>query len=132
MKRDTPTEFGNYLRELREARNLSIRELARRSGLDNGGLVRLEQGTGSRSPGPKTLRALAIALEVSPGDLFAAVGYLAPSDLPSMSTYLRICHGDLSDETVASINNYVNRLVNEEGLDPDGPDLLEDEQLSQK
>ncbi|MFC7024588.1 helix-turn-helix domain-containing protein [Promicromonospora thailandica] len=132
MKRDTPTEFGKYLKELREARNISIRELARRSGLDNGGLVRLEQGKGSRSPGPDTLRALALALKVPSGDLFAAVGYLAPSDLPNMSTYLRICHGNLSDETVASINNYVNRLVNEEGLQPNGPGPREDEKRSQE
>jgi transcriptional regulator with XRE-family HTH domain len=125
MKRDTSAEFGTYLKDLRLKRNLSTRELARKSGLDPAGILRIERGTQQAQTG--TLKKLALALEVPAGDVLAAAGLLAPADLPDMSTYLRICHGNLSDETVASIDQYIQRLVNEEGLEPNGPELLEDE-----
>lgn len=125
MTRDASIEFGKYLRRLREERELSTRALARKAELDVAGLVRLEQG--KTSARPNTLRALASALEVPSGELFAAAGYLTPSDLPSMSTYLRVCYSDLSDQAVASIDEYVKRLINERGLNPSGPAPFEDE-----
>ncbi|MDQ1039911.1 transcriptional regulator with XRE-family HTH domain [Streptomyces sp. V3I8] len=119
MKQDAMQEFGKYLKRMREVQNISIRELARRSGLDDGGLTRLERG--ERTPQPNTLKALATALAVPLTDLFAKAGYVTPTDLPSMSTYLQICHGELSDEEIAQVDAYLRRLIDKHGLDVNGP-----------
>lgn len=76
---------------------------------------------------PETVRALAFALNVSTGELFAAAGYMKPSELPNMSTYLRVCYGDLSDDTVVQVEAYIQRLMDERSLDPNGPANYEDE-----
>ncbi|TDU06596.1 helix-turn-helix protein [Streptomyces sp. 846.5] len=125
MKHDTETRFGEYLHQLRQARKLGVRELARKSGLDAGGLTRLEQG--KTSPQPDTLKALGTALEVPFADLFAMAGYVTPSDLPSMSAYLHTRYGQLPEDTLSQVNEYIQHLVNERGLDPNGPAPHEDE-----
>jgi transcriptional regulator with XRE-family HTH domain len=54
--------FGDRLKELRTAANLSREELAEKSGLSRGGVRDLEQGV--RSPSWKTVQLLAKALNV--------------------------------------------------------------------
>lgn len=125
MKRDASTDFGGHLSRLRKERGLSIREVARRAHLDASSVTRLERGL--RTPFPETLRVLAPVFDVPLAEMFAAAGYLTPTDLPKMGTYLRVCYGDLSEEAIASIDSYVRRLIEEHGLDPDGPACLEDE-----
>lgn len=58
------SEFGARLRQLRRDRGLSQSDLARRSGVDQGWLSRLEAGTG-KNPTAATLVALAGALDVT-------------------------------------------------------------------
>jgi transcriptional regulator with XRE-family HTH domain len=124
VTQDTQQQFGDYLKGLRQSKGLGVRELARRAELDAGGITRIEQG--KISPTLDTLKALATALEVPSSDLFTMAGYVIPSDLPSMSTYLRTRY-DLSDDAIASVDEYVQRLIAEKGLDPNGPAPLEDE-----
>ena len=124
MKRDATLQFGEYLQRLRQDRRLSVRELGRMANLDAGGLTRLERG--GISPQPDTLKALSAALEVPLADLFTMAGYVIPSDLPSMSTYLRTRYG-LPEDTIASVDEYVQKLIDERGLDPNGPAPFEDE-----
>lgn len=52
------------LRELREDRTLSVRELAQRAGVHYGTVIRLENNQGGAQP--RTLRKLAAALDVDP------------------------------------------------------------------
>ena len=59
--------FAESLRRLRVERFLSQRELARLAGLHAVTLVRLESG--ATAPSTRTVRALAAALGVNPGDL---------------------------------------------------------------
>ena len=59
--------FAESLRRLRVERFLSQRELARLAGLHAVTLVRLEAG--ATAPSTRTVRALAGALGVNPGDL---------------------------------------------------------------
>jgi transcriptional regulator with XRE-family HTH domain len=59
--------FAESLRRLRIERFLSQRELARLAGLHAVTLVRLEAG--ATAPSTRTVRALAAALGVNPGDL---------------------------------------------------------------
>lgn len=125
MKNDAELRFGEYLHGLRRERNLGVRELARKAGLDAGGLTRLEQG--KTTPQPDTLKALGAALEVPFADLFAMAGYVTPSDLPSMSAYLHTRYGQLPEDTLTSIDEYIQHLVSEHGLNPRGPAPFEDE-----
>jgi transcriptional regulator with XRE-family HTH domain len=60
-----PTEFGTFLRRLRDAASLSQEELARRAGLSAKAISALERGE-RRRPYPHTVRALADALDLSP------------------------------------------------------------------
>ena len=59
--------FAESLRRMRVERFLSQRELARLAGLHAITLVRLESG--ATAPSTRTVRALAGALGVNPGDL---------------------------------------------------------------
>jgi transcriptional regulator with XRE-family HTH domain len=59
--------FSENLRRLRVERFLSQRELARRAGLHPVTLTRLEAG--AAAPSTRSVRALAAALDVEPGDL---------------------------------------------------------------
>jgi len=59
--------FAENLRKFRVERFLSQRELARQAGLHAITLVRLEAG--STAPSTRTVRALAAALGVEPGEL---------------------------------------------------------------
>jgi transcriptional regulator with XRE-family HTH domain len=55
------------LRAVRDAAFLSQQELAEKSGITKTAIVRLEKGQASAQP--RTVRALAKALEVAPSDL---------------------------------------------------------------
>jgi transcriptional regulator with XRE-family HTH domain len=126
MNKETTGRLAEYIKALREARKLSIRGLASKAGLDSGALTRLEQGK-VRAPQPDTLAALATALQVPLADLFAMANYLTPHDLPSVTPYLRARYGHLPEDALASIDNYLRRLIDEYDFDPNGPHSLEDE-----
>ncbi len=126
MNHDAARQFGDYLKHLRQERKLSMRGLAHQANIDSGALTRLEQGKVA-APQPDTLKALAAALQVPLADMFAMAGYVIPYDLPSITPYLRARYGHLPDETLASVNDYLQKLIDEHGLDPHGPVALEDE-----
>lgn len=58
---------GAKLKRWRLARLLSIRELAKKSGVNHSAISEMERG--KRQPHPKTLEKLARALEVEPIEL---------------------------------------------------------------
>ncbi|MGH4012987.1 MAG: helix-turn-helix domain-containing protein [Pseudonocardiaceae bacterium] len=125
MEHKTAQQFGVYIRRLRTEQKLSIRELANKAGIDSGGLTRLEHD--KVSPQPNTLKALAIALQVPLADLFAMAGYVTPYDLPSIAPYLRVRYSSLPEEALSSANDYLQKLIDEHGMDPHGPVEREDE-----
>jgi len=59
--------FGQKVRQLREERFLSMAELAEKASISKNTLFRIE--TGNYSAIPRTVRKLAEALSVQPGDL---------------------------------------------------------------
>lgn len=82
MEKDS-TQFGTYLRQLREAKNYSVREAAKKAGISSAYLSQIETGKrGTRkggaffAPHPDILRKLAEVYSVSPSDLFEAAGYV--------------------------------------------------------
>lgn len=69
-------EFGNYLRELRRKRGLTIRDLEAMSGVSNAHLSFLENGK-RKPPSPETLHRLAGPLGVSYEELMVKAGHLS-------------------------------------------------------
>ena len=57
------------LRELRQERVLSVRELAGRADVATQTILDLEHGAHVRAPHPKTIRKLAAALGIDPREL---------------------------------------------------------------
>src|SRR5205085_11108705 len=76
---DNPTEdFGQYLRELRRVRRLTLREVEEQSGVSNSYLSQVEHGR-IRQPSPHVLQKLAVAYDVPYERLMARAGYIRPS-----------------------------------------------------
>jgi transcriptional regulator with XRE-family HTH domain len=67
--------FASYLRELRKARGLSLKQVEERAGVSNAYLSQLERGL-RKPPHPDILRRLAKAYEVPVEDLLVSAGYL--------------------------------------------------------
>lgn len=61
--------FGRHIRSLRERRKLTQEEVAHRAGIHVTYLSGVERGV--RNPSLRNIRAIAAALEVFTGDLFA-------------------------------------------------------------
>ena len=81
---ETEMTFGEYLRRLRESRNLSQREAAKKAGISYAYLSQIEgskrgkrkKGEDHFGPHPQMLKKLADAYDVSAGQLFERAGYL--------------------------------------------------------
>jgi transcriptional regulator with XRE-family HTH domain len=82
---------GELLRELRQGRQLSMREAAKRAGLSHGYLSQLERGRVAH-PSPQILRALASVYDEPYGRLAACFGY---ADEPSAGPFLTHVEHDL-------------------------------------
>lgn len=126
MKPEQAKELGQFLRTSRQAKGLSIRGLEAIAGVDDGTIVRIEQGAFA-SPAPEKLAALAAALEVPLADVFALADYPLPTELPSFTPYLRSKYRDLPDSAVADMERYFARLAKKHGFDPNGPAPGQDE-----
>lgn len=74
------TPNGTAIRAIRVVRRISLRELARLTGLDRGHLSRLERGLAGASEG--SLHRIATALQVPVDDLVRAEDDPAPPPLP--------------------------------------------------
>ena len=127
MDREQAKELGRRLRARREELELSLRDLERLAGVDNGTIVRIEQGMFT-APAPDKLSRLADALGLTLADVFALADYAAPSQLPSFQPYLRSKYRDLPPEAVEQLERSFQRLAKRHGLDTAGPAPGEDEQ----
>jgi transcriptional regulator with XRE-family HTH domain len=68
-------EFGNYLKQLREQKGLTINQLASLAGISGAQISRIENGLRG-VPKPATLRKIAEATEVSYEELMGHAGHL--------------------------------------------------------
>ncbi len=87
-------KLGNALKERRTELELTIKEVARRSGMTDSNVLRIERGD-IPQPRPETLKSLADVLGLELSDLFNLAGYVQPRTLPSFSPYLRSRYADL-------------------------------------
>jgi transcriptional regulator with XRE-family HTH domain len=123
--------LGDRLRARREALELSLRDLERASGVDNGTIVRIEQGAFA-APRPDKLSRLADALGLSLADVFALAEYSVPSELPTFAPYLRSKYRDLPAPAVEELERSFQQIAKRHGFDPEGPAVGEDEQPEPK
>ncbi len=117
-------KLAQLLRTTREQRQLSVRGLAQRAGVDAATVLRLEQGL-IATPKADKLRAIGHVLGIAEADLYAAAGWLAPAELPTFRPYLRSKYRELPEEAVAEIEAVFDRLARDYKLE--GPIDREDE-----
>jgi transcriptional regulator with XRE-family HTH domain len=127
MDEQQARELGRRLRERREQLELSIRELAERTGVNHSTVVRLEQGA-IEAPAPDKLSRIAEILGFSLADIYALADYGVPKDLPSFRPYLRTKYRDLPSPAVEELERSFRRIAKRHGLAVDGPKPGEDEQ----
>jgi transcriptional regulator with XRE-family HTH domain len=92
MNDETASDLAQYLRSHREQAGLSIRELARLTGVDVGYIHHLEAGT-KRNPSAEILQRLADVLEADASELLAYIGVKPASVLPAAAVYFRRKYG---------------------------------------
>lgn len=103
--------LGSYLRSQREAAELSIRELARLSGVPASYITEIEGGK-KTNPSAEILQRLAGVLEVDTADLFAFIGITPPQGLPSVAPYLRAKYklsGDALREAEQQLHHIIDK-----------------------
>lgn len=109
MNDEKALRLGDYIRHLRQTCRMTIRQVAERADLDSGSITKLEQGH-ILNPRPRTLCAIAIALDSPAADLFALAGYTAPGDLPSIEHYLDTKYSHIPKDHTWEISQVVERL----------------------
>ena len=72
------SDIGSFIRDLRENAQVSVRQLAERSGVSNPYLSQVERGL--RKPSADVLNQIAKALRISAEVLYVRAGILAPSE----------------------------------------------------
>ncbi|NGP56813.1 helix-turn-helix transcriptional regulator [Paenibacillus thiaminolyticus] len=75
------SNFGIYLRQLREERELGINQLATISGVSNAQISRIEKGT-RNVPKPETIKKLSKALKVPYEEMMKIAGYINDDHQP--------------------------------------------------
>lgn len=68
-------EFGAYLKEIRQSRKMSLRQVEIKSGISNSYVYYLEKGK-RNIPSPEILSKLAIAYNISYKELMDKAGYI--------------------------------------------------------
>jgi transcriptional regulator with XRE-family HTH domain len=109
-----PVNLSEYVRRERERCNLSLRELARRVGIQASYLHGLEAGR-FRQPSPEVIQRIARALDIRYSDLFALTGYRIPEELPDFVPYLRSKYPGLSEDAIRHINEYFTAFKSKDG-----------------
>ncbi|MGH2554568.1 MAG: helix-turn-helix domain-containing protein [Actinomycetota bacterium] len=104
----TNPELGKAIREAREAKGISQRQLGKLSGVDYSSISRMERGEFA-SPDPVKLQKLARLLEVDVEEFYALAGYLMPEGLPELVPYMRAKY-DMPGEAAEQLERYFARL----------------------
>lgn len=74
--------FGEYLKELREKKGVSLKEVEKAIGASNAYISQLETGTRKKLPEPDRLRKIADYYNVSVNELLQKAGYFQAEDIP--------------------------------------------------
>ncbi len=110
-----PTKLGIFVKERRTQLGLMAKDVAERAGLPGSAIARIESGFHTH-PSPRTLEAVAQALDVSLLDLMAEAGTVPKGTLPSLAPYLRAKY-DLPESIVCEIEKFLEHIGQEHGLE---------------
>jgi transcriptional regulator with XRE-family HTH domain len=118
-------QLAELLRTHRQAAGLSMRQLARATGLSVSVISKLEAGS-LPNPLPETLKPIARVLGLHMSDLFLVADWLPAGELPTLRPYLRAKYHDLDEDAIAALEDYAEKLTQQHG--GTGPIDREDEQ----
>jgi transcriptional regulator with XRE-family HTH domain len=109
--------LGRTIREAREAKGLSTRQLGAEIGTTHSYIHKLEAGW-FQAISPENIQALAKALNLDSQDLFALAGYRVPDGLPTLIPYMRTKYGEeLPDEAVQEMKGFFDYLRSKYGAE---------------
>lgn len=117
-------ELGELIAKHRKAQGRSARDVARHAGIDIHTMTMLERGRYA-SPSPLTLKGVGKALQIPVLVLFRAAGYLTPYDLIDMVKHYQPEPEFAAADDAEARNRYVERLIEEYGLDNAYPESQE-------
>jgi transcriptional regulator with XRE-family HTH domain len=83
-------KFGEYLKSLRMARGLTLRQVEEISGVSNAYVCISEKGTRKNPPHPSILQKLAIAYSVPLNEMMEKAGYLTETEHPEITEEIKI------------------------------------------
>lgn len=126
MDEEQAKKLGALLKQTREARGLSMRQLAKLVDVRDVTILRFERGD-QAAPAPDKLARIANVLGLSLADVYALADYAVPNDLPSFTPYLRTKYRDLPADEIDKIQAYAARLARKHGVDLSGPAPGQDE-----
>lgn len=108
MAPSNTTKLGPFIRQQREANNLSVRDLADKLDVSFGFVGHLESGR--KAPTTDMLRRLARALRVPVEDLFALSDHMMTETLPDFAPYLR-AKFELADRDIKKLQTQFDELL---------------------
>lgn len=109
MSRTRMQTIGERIKQAREAKGLSIRQLAKEVGISFSLIAKLEAGDRGKQPTGQTLMKLSRALDIELEDLYALAGYAAPDGLPEFGPYLRAKYG-LSTKAIEELEQAFGKV----------------------
>ena len=109
MRNQERTALGNYLKSLREARTLSLRDVEGRTGISNAFLSQIESGK-VKQPSPVMLYKMAGLYDIPYEALMELVGYpvsSSPSKAPRAASAVFNRLGNISEEEEQELLDYL-------------------------
>ena len=81
--------LGEYLKEIRLQKKLSLKDVYKLTGISDSKLSRIETGTNASDPAPSILQALSNLYSINLIELYRMAGYL---DEEALSSYKQVFH----------------------------------------
>ncbi|RDI54023.1 helix-turn-helix domain-containing protein [Nocardia mexicana] len=103
-----PSKLGIFLKEWRETRGIGGQAIANRAGLPASAITRIENGEHT-NPSPRTLAAIAAALDIPVLDLLIEAGVVPRGELPNLKTYLKAKY-DLTEGAAEEVEGFLTQI----------------------
>src|SRR5579859_2939460 len=126
MDKERAKRFGRWLRTKRQQAGLSKMQLAKRSGMSDTSILRIEEGI-FLAPAPDKLARIADVLGLELADVYAMADYAVPENLPSFQPYLRTKYRGMPQKAIEDLDKAFGEIAKKHGYDPRGPAEGEDE-----